>query len=334
VGQQAADEVVADLRQAVTVGGVGEGVAPARGAVRQEVGERGVQVSAVAGLVGDRLGRQGGPQAVPERHATDRLPVQHVVVGGAQRVRVPDGKLVLAVAEFGVIVLDFEALRLHRGDEFHGEVVTLMKAGGGVAQAVIKRDEPVRYGGRGGRGFAVADGELGLERGLHRVARAGQLGDGLFEERPRARLPRRPVRVDQVREHRGGPRRVGERDKRIRVRHDPDLADRAHPGHRLQLVQHGHRHHRHRVADAAGHPFLQPRGARGFSADDPAVVGVQEADQANPFLASPLHHGFGCSVCHAPWVARSTPSRTADARTCPTGQDRIVSAHEPTAVAP
>ena len=87
---------------------------------------------------------------MPERHAADRLPVQHVVVGGAQRVGVPDGELVLAVAEFGVVVLDLEALRLHRGDQFHGEVVTLMEAGGGVAQAVVKRDEPVRDGGRGG----------------------------------------------------------------------------------------------------------------------------------------------------------------------------------------
>ena len=87
---------------------------------------------------------------MPERHAADRLPVQHVVVGGAQRVGVPDGELVLAVAEFRVVVLDLEALRLHCGDQFHGEVVTLMETGGGVAQAVVKRDEPVRDGGRGG----------------------------------------------------------------------------------------------------------------------------------------------------------------------------------------
>ena len=79
-----------------------------------------------------------------------------MVVGGAQRVGVPDGHLVLAVAEFGIVVLDLEALRLHRRDEFHGEVVALMKAGGGVAQAVVDRDEPVRDGGRRGRGFAAA----------------------------------------------------------------------------------------------------------------------------------------------------------------------------------
>ena len=233
VGEQPADEVVADLGQAVAVGGVGEHVTPAGLAVRQEVGERGVQVSAVAGLVGDRLGGQAGPQAVPERHAADGLPVQHVVIGGAQRVGVPDGELMLAVAEFGVVVLDREILRLERGDEFHGEVVRQVEAGGGVAQAVVDRDQPVRDRRPGGGGLAAAEGELGLERGLHRVSLAGQLDDGLLEERPRAGLPRRSVRPHQVGQHRPGAGGIGEHYEGIRVGHDTDLADRPHPGHRL-----------------------------------------------------------------------------------------------------
>jgi hypothetical protein len=163
-----------------------------------------------------------------------------VVVGGTQRVGVPDGELVLAVAELGVVVLDLQALLLHRRDQLHDERVPLVEAGRGVAQAVVDGDEPVRDARRGGRHLPVADAELGLERGLHPVTLAGQFGQGLLEERPRARLPRRPVGLDQVREHRAGARRVGKSDKRFRVRHDPDLADRPHPGYRLQLVQHGH----------------------------------------------------------------------------------------------
>ena len=210
-------------------------------------------MGAVAGLVGDRLGSQAGPQAVPEGHAADGFPVQHVVVGGAQRVGVPDRHLVLAVTELGVVVLDDQALRLQRRDEFHGEVVREVEAGGGVAQAVVDRDQPVRDGRPGGGGLAAADGELGLERGLHRVPLARQLDDGLLKEGPGARLPRRSVRLDQVREHRRGARRVGERDERAGVGQDPDLANRPHPGYRLQLVEHGHGHHRHGVPDAAGH---------------------------------------------------------------------------------
>src|SRR5271165_6498468 len=103
------------------------------------------------------------------------------------------------MAEFGVVVLDLEALRLHRGDEFHGEVVTLMEAGGGVAQAVVERDEPVWDGGRGGRGFAVADGELGLERGLHCVALAGSSAMACLRNVRGHASHGDPVWLDQVR---------------------------------------------------------------------------------------------------------------------------------------
>ena len=276
-----------------------------------------MQVSAVSSLVGDRLGGQARPQAAAECHPADRLTEQHMVVGGTQRVGVPDRELMLAVAEFGVVVLDLEALLLHGRDQFHDERVPLMEAGRGVAQAVVDGDEPVRDARRGGRHLPLADGELGLERGLHPVTLAGQFGQGLLEERARARLPRRPVGLDQVREHRAGARSVGKSDERFRVRHDPDLADRPHPGYRLQLVQHGHSHHRHRVPDAAGHPLAQPRGAGGLPADDPAVVGVEEADQANLLLACPLHHRFDRSVCHVPMGSTFNPAAYSRLPTCP-----------------
>jgi hypothetical protein len=48
--------------------------------------------------------------------------------------------------------------------------------------------------------------------------------------------------------------------------------------------------------------------ARGLPADDPAVVGVEEADQANLLLACPLHHRFDRSVCHAPMGSTFNPA--------------------------
>jgi hypothetical protein len=60
------------------------------------------------------------------------------------------------------------------------------------------------------------------------------------------------------------------------------------------------------------------------------VVGVEEAHQAYLFSVGPLQHRFGRSVCHATWVACSTPSRTADAGHARPARDRVFSAHEPT----
>jgi hypothetical protein len=65
-----------------------------------------VHVSAVAGLIRQRLGGEASPQAAPDCRGPDGFPQQDVVVGGAQRRRMPDRNLMLAVTELGIIVLD------------------------------------------------------------------------------------------------------------------------------------------------------------------------------------------------------------------------------------
>ena len=212
-------------------------------------------------------------------------------------------------------------LRLQRLNQVHGEVVGALETGRGVAQAVVGGDQPVRAARR--IRHALAERELRLEGRLQRVTLRRELGDGLLEERPRARLPRLPVRPHQVRGHRGRAGRVGQRYERPRVGLDPDLADRAHALDRLEMVEHVHRHHRDRVPDPAGHPGLQARDVRSLAADDPAVVGVQEPDQRDLPGPGPLHHSVGhCEprlsprsnsrliyIAHDLRVARRAPAR-------------------------
>ena len=326
--EQAADEVVAQLGQAVPVAGVREDVPPGGHAVRAQLEQRPVQVGAVPGLVGDGLRGEAGPHPAAERHAPHRLPVQQVVVGRAQRRGVPDHHFLLAVTELGIVVLDLEPLRLQRLHQVQHEVVRALEAGGGVAQAVVGGQQPVRAAVRVGR--ALAERELRFERGAQRVPLGRQFGDGLLEEGPRARLPRLPVRPDQVRRHRGRAGRIRQRDVRLRVGHDADLTDGAHALHRLEVVEHVHRHHRDRVPDAARHPGFQARDVRGLAADDPAVVGIEEPHQRD--LPGPgvfqdgaggtrarlviRGGGFGC-VGHGLRVARCTPARTAVGRIAP-----------------
>jgi len=96
-------------------------------------------VGAVSGLVGDGLRSEARPHAAPERHAADSLAVKDVIVGGPQGRSVLDRYLVLAVAELRVIVLDPQALRVHRPNELDDEVVTLVESGDRVAEAVVHR---------------------------------------------------------------------------------------------------------------------------------------------------------------------------------------------------
>ena len=242
-------------------------------------------MGAVAGLAWDRLGRQARPQPAAERGAPHRLPVQHVVVGGPQRGRVPDGHLLLAVAQFGVVVLGPQALGAERAEQVHGEVVRQVEAGGGVAQAVIVGDQPVRPAGR--VRLPAAEGELRLERGGDRIALGGRRGDGLLQVGARAPVPGFPRRQDLVGQHRARARGVRQRHERGRVGHDAHLADRAHAVHRLEVVQHGHGHHADRMPDPGHYAGRQHRRGRRLAPDDPAVVGIEEPDQRDVSLVRP-----------------------------------------------
>src|ERR1035437_5873335 len=67
--------------------------------------------------------------------------------------------------------------------------------------------------------------------------------------------------------------------------------------------------------------------------DDPAVVGVKEADQADLLLTRPRHHRVDHCVCHGLWVARPPRLRTAVANMpgqpgTPGAGNRVFSGHE------
>jgi len=68
-------------------------------------------------------------------------------------------------------------------------------------------------------------------------------------------------------------------DERLRVRHEADLANRAHPIDRSQVIEHGEGLHRQGQADAGFQPILERGHAAALPADDPVVVAVQESDQ-------------------------------------------------------
>ena len=73
----------------------------------------------------------------------------------------------------------------------------------------------------------------------------------------------------------------GQHGEGARVGHEPDLADRAHPLDGLELVEHVHRLHRHREADAVGDAAAQALDVRGLAARHAAVVRIEEAHETD-----------------------------------------------------
>ena len=286
---------------------------------------------AVPGLIGDGLGGQARPQPAAQRYSPDGLAVDHVIVGRAQSRGMPDRHLLLAVAKLGIVVLDLQALRLQCPHKLDGVVVRHVEAGRRVTEAVVDRHQPVRSAC--GVGLAAAEGELGFERRGHRESVSSKLGSGLLEECARTCLPRLAVQLDQVGIHRAGAGRVGELHERARIGHKAYLTDRSHPLDRLQRVEHGHRHHRDRVPDAGVQSLGEQGKGRRLSADDAAMVGVEEPDEQESIGLGlgPLQHGvgysgarlasrddggFGC-VGHGLRVARCATARMALDRIAP-----------------
>ena len=124
-------------------------------------------------------------------------------------------------------------------------------------------------------------GELAFEGGAHAEPCRAAGGDLALEEGARARLPRRPSSGAHVARHGRRVRRVREHGERPRIRDQPDLADGAEALDGLELVQHVHRLHGHREPDAVGQPMREPVHVRGLPARDAAVVGVEEAHEAD-----------------------------------------------------
>ncbi len=67
-----------------------------------------------------------------------------------------------------------------------------------------------------------------------------------------------PVELDVVDEHPSRVRGVGQHAERRRVGNEPDLSDRSHALHRLQVVERVHRLHRNGEPDPATDPALEP----------------------------------------------------------------------------
>ena len=74
-----------------------------------------MNVASAAGLVGERLGREGGNQSVTRRHGPHGLTHGDLAVGGGEQRAVVDRKLLLGRAQFGIILARLQPLATARG---------------------------------------------------------------------------------------------------------------------------------------------------------------------------------------------------------------------------
>ena len=212
-----------------------------------------------------------------------------MVIRRAQHLGVTNGHLVLAVAQLGVVLLDGDALRLQRRHQRASERRGLGHRDRGEAQRVVERHIAAVL-------LAAAERELGLHRGVQRVAmRCGTLAHTL-QERARASAPRRSVAGEHVAGHGRAVRRVGQQHEAIRIGQQTNFADRPHTLHRLELIEAVHRHHRHRQADPIRQATTQPAKRGGLAANRAAVVAVQEAHQPYASVVRLLDDVFGCHL--------------------------------------
>ena len=272
--------------------GVGQAVRPAAAGEQgaRGVGERQVQVRAVARAAGERDRRERHAEPVPGRRPSEQDAGQHRPVRGEQRVRGRERDLELVGAVLGVQLFDRHIggreARLHVGQE---------------PPDVQHGAHPVALPGTARPRRPVGGDEHELQLRAHRRAQAGRPGSCGDRPQPRPRAPavRRPallvqvrgcpgdavvddgqhVRVDpqaQVADHAEGR---GERDAEVDAEHVPRRGG-AHPDvdeHRQPVTRHGlGAGHARRVDDGAEH---QP---------DPAVRerGVDRAE-----IGPPVGHG-------------------------------------------
>ena len=121
VHEQAGDEVLRDLREAVLVAGIVERVHVA-------LEERQVRVHPRPERAGDRLGHERRVHAVVLRDFLGDQPERHHVVGHRERVGVAEVDLVLARTVLVERVLDRDA---HRLEAEHGLLAQLRSRGRG-----------------------------------------------------------------------------------------------------------------------------------------------------------------------------------------------------------
>ena len=186
VPQQPGDVVEARAAQLPRRVGVQEGVL----AVGADQRLQQVQARAVPAV--DRLGHEGGVQAVLLGDVLDDEAERADVVGGDQHVVLAEVDLVLAGGDLVVRRLDVDADRLERQDDLPPHV---------LAEVDGREVEVAGRVVRLGRGLAVAgleEEELRLRAAVHRVAGSRRPGDGALQGMPGTALERAAVRVVDV----------------------------------------------------------------------------------------------------------------------------------------
>src|SRR5581483_10380323 len=213
---------------------------------------------------------------VPRGHAADRLADEQLLVRSLQRRRVAGRDLLLAVAELGVVLLEHDPLRLERRRQLVDVVLRSRHRDRREAERRVDRNVLAVD--------APRERELVLERGPERQAALSKARLHPLEERALADGRRLAVEAYVVGEERAGVGRVGQDAEGLQVGDEPDLADRAHPLDRLQLVEAVHRLHRDRQPDAARKPALEPVARGGLRSDGAVVAAPEEADEAEARL--------------------------------------------------
>src|SRR5258705_1054733 len=134
--EHARDEMMAEPAHAEAPARVVGEIAPAR-----PVPQAPVHVAAVARLIRERLGREGGVEAVAIGDGTNRFPIEDLTIGGGQRGRVTDGQLLLPVAELRIVLLELYALRLQGRHHVVHDESGRGHADGGEAQRLVEGRE-------------------------------------------------------------------------------------------------------------------------------------------------------------------------------------------------
>jgi len=194
VPEQAGDERAGGLRELVLGARLVEGVLVA-------LEQREVGVHARAGVLGEGLGHERGPDALLNRDFLHHQAERHDVVGGGQRVGVAQVDLLLAGGDLVMAVLDRDAHRLEHGDAGAAEVV-----GDAVRGVVVVAARVDRFGGGADLGTVAEQEELDLRVRVEREAHLAGLGQVPLQHPARVGVARGAVGQQDVAEHAGHTR--------------------------------------------------------------------------------------------------------------------------------
>ena len=233
-----------------------------------------------------------------------------MIVGGAQRRRVPDAQLLLPMPQLGVILLHLQPLDLQRIHHIVNNILRESHSDAVVVQRFVHRYKAV----------AVLTRQIPLR--FHCCpesnAHCGGARQRPFQKIPRAGVPGLPVGAYQIRQHQGPFGRIRQDGKSVGVGYQPHLPHRPHSRHRQQPVQIGHRLHRRGQPDARIQPFRQPRQVRRLAPDDAAVVAVEKRRQLHAGVLRPpddfimVHISLARCVCGAIYSTMRRPGLTPD----------------------